>query len=130
MTAVLLALWPAWAGAAGTADAAGKVEPAAGVPLVIGHRLIHTFRAPLGAFTAADRAEGARLHILKAFAESREGWTSVRAQDGGTLVEIDGKPLFIVLPGDLPQLGGGSTEQVANAATRVLQKAWRESREH
>lgn len=132
----MLLLLPLWAGLlpgmAGAADAPAstrQVEPGAGVPLVIGHRLVHTFRAPLGAFSAADRAEGARLHIERAFAESREGWMSVRAQDGGSLVEIDGKPLFTVLPGDLPQLGGSGTEQVANAATRVLHKAWRESRE-
>jgi hypothetical protein len=40
-----------------------------GVPLVIGGRSIHVFRAPLGMFTAAERAEGARKRIERAFTQ-------------------------------------------------------------
>jgi len=126
---LLLALLPAWAGAADGAAAAAASAPQAGVPLVIGNRLIHTFRAPLGAFGAADRAEGARLRILKAIESGGEGWTSVRPHEQGSLVEIDGQPMFVVLAGDAPPLGGATTDQLANAATRVLQKAWREAGE-
>ena len=99
------------------------------VPLVLGHRTIHTFRAPLGAFTPADRAEGARLRIQRAFEAGGDGWMSVRAVEGGFAVEMDGKALFLVLPGDVPQLADGTAEQLANAASRAVHVAFKEARE-
>ena len=116
--------------AAGAEPAAASAPEAADIaPLVIGHRPIHTFRVPLGAFTASERAEGARMRILKAFEESGEGWTSVRPQGAGVQVELDGKPLFEVLPGDAAQSTETSVEQMANSASHALQKAWAEARE-
>ena len=116
--------------AAGAEPAAASAPETADIaPLVIGHRPIHTFRVPLGAFTASERADGARMRILKAFEESGEGWTSVRPQGGGVQVELDGKPLFVVLSGDAAQLTETSVEQMANSASHALQKAWAEARE-
>jgi len=45
--------------AAGSQAAAEAVENN-GVPLVIGNRIIHVFRAPLSSFSATERAEAAR----------------------------------------------------------------------
>lgn len=100
-----------------------------GVPLVIGHRTIHVFRAPLGAFSATERAEGARRRIDRAFEEPGDGWTSVKTTDQGMQVELDGKPLFLVVPGDATGLTGETADDLANKASRVLQKAWSEVRE-
>ena len=97
-------------------------------PLVIGHRTIVVFRAPLGALLPADRAEDARRRILRAFDEPGEGWTSVKPQDHGVMVEIDGKPLFVVLAGDAAKPGDESADALANAASRVLQAAWADAR--
>lgn len=109
-----------------------RAEPATAtqaVPLEIGNRTIHVFRAPLGAFTASERAEGARRRIAAAFAKDGEGWTSVRPTEQGLQVELDGKPLFYVLPGDANALAGETPEELANQASHVLQKAWAEAQE-
>jgi hypothetical protein len=100
-----------------------------GVPLVIGGRSIHVFRAPIGTFTAAERAEGARKRIERAFAKQGEGWTSVKPATLGIEVRIDDEILFLVVPGDARATAGETPEDLANQASRVLQKAWSEARE-
>ena len=99
------------------------------VPPVIGNRTIHVFRAPLGAFSATERMEGARQRIERALAGGGEGWSSVKSTPQGVVVEIDGKPMFYVLPGDARELAGETAEDLANQASRALQKAWSEARE-
>lgn len=110
--------------------AAPSAETPAGTPLVIGHRTIHVFRAPAGLFTPAERAESARQRIERALARRGEGWTSIRPIDAHSLqVELDGQPLFLVLPGDAATTSGETPEELANQASRTLQKVWAESRE-
>jgi small-conductance mechanosensitive channel len=99
------------------------------VPLVIGGRSIHVFRAPLGMFTAAERAEGARKRIERAFTQPGEGWTSIRQSSLGTEVQLDGKVLFLIVAGDARPATGETPEDLANQSSRVLQKAWAEARE-
>jgi small-conductance mechanosensitive channel len=99
------------------------------VPLLIGQRTIHTFRAPLGMFTAKERADGARRRIEAGFEQVGEGWTSRKTTDQGIQIELDGKPMFFVLPGDARELAGETAEDLANQAVRTLQIAWREQRE-
>jgi small-conductance mechanosensitive channel len=118
-------------------ECAAAPEPAASppapaqepVPLVLGNRSIHVFRSALGAFTPAERAEGARLRILKAFELPGEGWTSLKRQDEAVLIELDGKAMFLVLPGDVPKLSEDTVDSLANATAHALQIAWREARE-
>jgi len=98
-------------------------------PLVIGNRTIHTFRVSLGMFSASERAASARSRIEAAFAKSGEGWTSVKPTEQGLQIELDGQPLFLVLPGDAHSAAGETAENLANQASRVLQKAWAEARE-
>ena len=102
---------------------------AAAAPLVIGNRTIHTFRASLGMFSASERAASARQRIETAFEQPGEGWTSVKPTEQGLQIELDGKPLFLVLPGDAHTAAGETAEDLANQASRVLQKTWREARE-
>lgn len=100
-----------------------------GVPLIIGNRTIHVFRAPLGMFSPAERAASARQRIERTFEQSGEGWTSIKPGPHGIEVLIDGKPLFLVLPSDAQELAGETPEELANTASRMLQKAWNEARE-
>jgi small-conductance mechanosensitive channel len=100
-----------------------------GVPLVIGSRSIHVFRAPIGTFTAAERAEGARKRIERAFVKPGEGWTSVKPGTLGIEVRLDDEILFLVVAGDARSTAGETPEDLANQASRVLQKAWTEARE-
>ncbi len=109
--------------------ATGAAETGTEVPLVIGHRTIHVFRTTLGAFSPVERADGARHRIETAFQASAEGWTSVRSTGDGLVVELDGQPMFLVVAGDARKLAGESLEELANSASRALQKAWREARE-
>lgn len=105
------------------------VENDGAVPLVIGHRTIHVFRASLGMFSPAERAESARKRVEQVLERTGEGWTSVKPGPQGIAVELDGEPLFFVLPGDAQTLAGETPEDLANQASRVLQKAWQEARE-
>ena len=114
---------------AGIADAHAAEPHSVEVPLIVGHRTIHVFRAPLGAFTTQERADGARQHIRKAFEMPGEGWTSVKPADDGFIVQLDGKPMFMVTAGDARKLASETPEDLANQASRVLQKAWSEFRE-
>lgn len=113
--------------------AAPAVPRAADAPadsaLVIGNRTIHVFRATLGAFSPAERADGARQRILKALEQHGEGWTSVKSTEQGTLVLLDGVPMFTVAAGDARAPSGESPEDLANQASRMLQKVWTEARE-
>jgi len=99
------------------------------VPLLIGQRTIHTFRSPLGLFSASERAEGSRRRIEASFEQAGEGWTSLKTTEQGIQVELDGKPMFFVVPGDASPLAGESTEDLANSAVRILQLAWKERQE-
>lgn len=99
------------------------------VPLAVGGRTIHVFRAPLGTFSAAERAVGARTRVEQALALPGEGWTSTRHNGEGWQIELDGKPLFMVLPGDARPLAGESPEELAQQAAHVLKTVWSEARE-
>jgi small-conductance mechanosensitive channel len=99
------------------------------VPLLIGQRTIHIFRAPLGMFSAKERADGARLRIEAGFEQAGEGWASLKTTEQGIQIELDGKPIFFVLPGDALELAGESSEELANQAVRTLRIAWKENRE-
>lgn len=99
------------------------------VPLLIGQRTIHTFRAPLGMFSAKERADGALRRIEAGFEQVGEGWTSRKTTEQGIQIELDGKPMFFVLAGDARELAGETAEELANQAVRTLQVAWKEHRE-
>jgi small-conductance mechanosensitive channel len=117
------------AAAPGTAPApAGTTANATEAPLVIAHRTVHVFRAPMGEFSAAERAEGARQRILRAMDAPGEGWTSVSTQAHGVMVELDGKPMFIVVAEDAPKESPATADSLANAASHTLQKAWSDER--
>jgi len=108
---------------------AAAADAHAEAPLVVGHRTVHVFRAPLGAFTAAERAESARARIGQAFERRGEGWTSIKPTPLGIDVELDGRSLFSVVPGDVRAERGETLDGLANAASRELQTAWKESQE-
>ena len=119
----------AWLLPALASTAFGATPQAADVPLVIGNRTIHVFRAALGDISAEERAQAARRHIEAAFLAEGEGWTSTLLSDNGVIVALDGKPMFTVTPGDTSTESGETPDSLANTASRVLQKVWAENRE-
>lgn len=110
------------------ANAAAPTPSGEAAALVVGHRQLLSFRAPLGAFTPAERAETARLRIERALQLPGEGWTSVRPLAPGVLVELDGQPMFLVLPADALPGSADTAESLANRASRELQSVWRDAR--
>ena len=111
------------------AESAPPAEPPSGTPLMIGHRTLHVFHAPAGLFTAAERAASAKRRIEQALSRRGEGWTSVRPTEHGLMVELDGQPMFVVMPGDAVAGSGDTPAGLANQASRALQKIWAESHE-
>lgn len=108
---------------------AGAADNNTATPLLIANRTIHVFRAPIGTFSATERAEGARKRIEQALELDGTGWTSVKSTPSGLVVELDEKPMFYVLPNDANELAGETPDELANRASRALQKVWQESRE-
>lgn len=111
------------AGGQTSADSQGEV------PLIVGHRTLHVFRATLGEFSPEERAAAAEQRVTQAIATGGEGWTSVKPTPNGYLVLIDDKPMFTVVRGDAREALGETPEDLANAASRRLQTAWREAQE-
>lgn len=100
-----------------------------GVSLVIGNRTVHVFRDSLGDFSPEERAKVARGHIERALSASGQGWTSASPSANGIVVELDGRAMFTVVPGDVQKDSGDTAGSLANQATRTLHKVWSESRE-
>jgi len=114
----------------GQAVMAAETNGTSEAPLVIGNRTVHVFRAPLGAITPLERAAVAKQHIETAFDQPGEGWTSVEGTANGVVVALDGVPMFTVVEGDARSALNERAEALANEASRTLQKAWLEHREH
>ena len=95
----------------------------------LGNRTIHVFRTSLGAFSAAERAEGARLRFANALDNAGDGAVTVKRTNNGFQVELDGKPIFNVLPGDARELAGETAEALAKKSSILLQTTWLEQRE-
>jgi small-conductance mechanosensitive channel len=128
-TALAAAFLLLMAGLTAPRDATAAQPAGVAVPLVVGHRTIHVFRVPLGAFSAEERMEGARHRIQAVLTVPGEGWTSVKPTEGGFLVSLDNKPMFTVADADARKLAGETPEDLANQASHVLQRVWAESRE-
>ena len=86
------------------------------VPLIIGNRTIHVFRAAL-----RDISE--RSHLNEALDRGGEGWTSVVPYGDGVIVQLDGQPMFTVAEGDARKALGETPDVLANRASRELQTA-------
>jgi len=115
---ILLALWAAFACASN--------EPAT---LSLYNREVITFRAPLLNYSPAERAAAAHRRIEDAI--DRDGPAAVTLKPFGEslLVEIDGRTVFAVQPGDVDKLGDGTVESVALVARDRLADALAVSRE-
>jgi small-conductance mechanosensitive channel len=109
--------------------AASSPDPGIEAPLIVGHRTLHVFRATLGEFSPEERAAAAEQRVVQALDAAGEGWTSVKPTPHGFLVLIDDKPMFTVVRGDAREALGETPEDLANAASRRLQTAWREAQE-
>lgn len=98
---------------------AGATQPTHGASLVLNNRKIVTFRADLLGDSPADRAELARLAIAQAM-EAKGPGVATRVMLGESVrLELDGQPLFFLLPGDL---GGPRPAGLLEAASQDVVK--------
>lgn len=111
------------------AAAAATAATAPAAQLSVGARTVFVFRSSLAGFPAQDRAEGARKRLDKAIALGGPQRTGIHPIAEGTQVLLDGRLLFLVTPGDVNTLAGDTTEEAAQEAAQLLDKALQERRE-
>jgi len=110
-----------------SAQAPQRVKPA---PLVFQNREIVILRAVVLGYTPAERAAAAadRLsHVSDGFGGDEE--VTTRPIDDGLLVEVGGRAIFLLVPGDVNTLVGETLESVAKRVTANLTLALDASRE-
>lgn len=93
--------------------ASAAVEPAT---LSLYNREIVTFRAPLLNYSPEERAAAARRRIDDAIERGGQAEVTLKPHAEGILIEIDGRTVFLVQPGDLNTLGDETLETAASAA--------------
>jgi len=96
--------------------------------LVVFNRYVTTFRADFLGISPAERAERAR-GVLQTLAYDTEAKVAVTSIDQGKKITIDGRYIFILIPGDVDPLGQESIDETAAAAAERLKQAVAETQE-
>ncbi len=131
LSGVLLLACSLLASAAGvTAPAAPGQSRAGSVPadLVVFNRYVTTFRGDFLGISPAERVERARA-VLHTLAYDTEAKVVVISIEQGKKITIDGRHIFIVIPGDVDPLGQESLDEIAAAAAERLGRVVSETRE-
>ena len=112
---------------AAAAKAAQRTDPPA--PLVYWNRRIVEFRATVLTRTPAVRAAAASEALDALITQVPDGEVTTRAYEGGTLVSVGGRPVFVVLEADVDPLAGEAMSTKAQEAASHLAVAFREAGE-
>ena len=96
--------------------------------LVVFNRYVTTFRGDFLGISPAERAERAR-GVLQTLAYDTEAKVAVTSIDQGKKITIDGRYIFILIPGDVDPLGQESIDETAAAAAERLKQAVAETQE-
>ena len=103
------------------------VDPPA--PLTVHGRDVAVLRIRLLGYAPKERALAAGERIRRALEDDGPGTVTLRELPEGRMVELDGKALFVLAPGDANALEGESLDSVTAAATARLRTIVAESRE-
>ena len=109
------------------AKSAQRTDPPA--PLVYANRRIVEFRATILTRTPAVRAAAAAEALDALITQVPDGEVTTRAYEGGTLVSVGGRPVFVVLTADVDPLVGEAMDAKAQEAASHLAVAFREAGE-
>jgi small-conductance mechanosensitive channel len=113
--------------AAAPAPPAAVTVAAESVPLVIGNRQIFEFRANTFGYSPAERAAAAQERITEALREHPRGDMQIEVATTespiGTLMQIDGRWMFAVTPGDVNPLAGETYEELVVRTSQNLEAA-------
>lgn len=94
-----------------------------GLPLRVSNRFIIELKGPVAGYSAAQRVEGAAHRIEQAIQGTRKPKLTLNETPHGTLVLINGKPVFTVTRADIDENIGETTRVVAEHAVLRLDKA-------
>ena len=108
------------------AEAPAPEEPAA---VVVRGREVAIFRVRLGGYAPKERAIGAADRVRRALEADGPGSVAVREIPEGRMFEIDGRSLFVLVPGDANALDGETLDAVVTQAAERLKRVAAESRE-
>src|SRR5471032_1740526 len=108
---------------ASAAATSASVEAAKTAAFTFTNRKIFVFRAALAGYPPDERASGARHRLQGVLAKKGPLQTGTRTIPEGTQVLLDGVQLFVVIPGDVNQLAGDTTDSVAQEAAGELRKS-------
>jgi small-conductance mechanosensitive channel len=97
--------------------------------LTVFNRPVVVIRAQLFASTPAERARRALAAIEEALARGGPGEVETESQPLGTVVKVDGRFAFIVLPDDADRQRGETAEEAARIAGTKLREAIAATRE-
>ena len=114
---------------AASAVAQANAASSRSAPLMFANRKVFVFRAALAGYPPDERATGSQRRLEGVLAKNGPLQTSTRMIPEGTQVLLDGVQLFVVVPGDVNQLAGDTTESVAKVAAEELSKALTDYRE-
>jgi small-conductance mechanosensitive channel len=113
----------------GLAAGPGGPPPPQPVPLRLANRVIFEFRAEALGYPPHERAVGAQRRLEASLTPGAPGVVTTRPTSEGVLVEIDGKHVFFVTPGDVNGLADETPETAAATAAENLRHAIGEERE-
>ena len=118
---------------AGAAFPAANTKPAPEsvqeVRVRVFNREVVTFRATVFGISAQDRARRIELRIEDQIKRSGPLKVSVKPDQAGQLIQIDGETAFLLTQGDLNPLGEEALPVVATKAAQALETVIEESRE-
>ena len=92
--------------------------------LIVSNHAVMTFRSPLGAQSAAERAAAAHRRILLA-ADSGYRQIAVRRIEAGVLVSLGPRPVFTITPSDVDTIAGESFDTAVRGIVQRLNTAIR-----
>ena len=100
------------------------------MPVEFMNRHIFTIRSDFMGYSQEERAMSIRHRIEAAMEKGGDDQVSVRSTpEGGRFIELNGRAVFQIRPGDLDPVTGESVDEVANNAAQNLKTAVREARE-
>ncbi len=117
---------PATAATPATTATAPAEAPA---PLVVRGREIAVLRARVLGYPPTERAAAAAERIRHLLEAEGPGEVTVRENPEGRLIEMDGRTLFVLAPGDANALDGEPLDVAVSRAVAVLRTVAAESRE-
>jgi small-conductance mechanosensitive channel len=107
--------------AAPAVAASARTGPAP-ADLVVYNRHVFSFRGVFLGVSPDERAERARANIVARLSGESEGKVAVITIEQGKKINIDGKLMFFITPGDLDPLGQESIDEVAAAVAGRLKQ--------